>query len=42
MVCGKLPFGEDLDDPYAIYKQISAEKIQYPNYYYNKKGKALI
>ena len=22
MVCGKLPYGDDLEDPYAIYKQI--------------------
>jgi cGMP-dependent protein kinase len=42
MVCGKLPFGEDLDDPYFIYKEIKGDKIQYPPYYYNKKGKHLI
>jgi cGMP-dependent protein kinase len=42
MVCGKLPFGEDLDDPYFIYKEIKADKIQYPAYYYNRKGKSLI
>ena len=42
MVCGKLPFGQELDDPYMIYKEIMGQKIQYPNYYYNKKGKVLI
>ncbi len=42
MVCGRLPFGEDFDDPYLIYKEIMGQKIQYPSYYYSKKGKALI
>lgn len=42
MVCGKLPFGEDFDDPYLIYKEIMGQKIQYPKYYYSKRGKNLI
>lgn len=42
MVCGKLPFGEEYDDPYLIYKEIMNGKINYPNYYYNNRGKQLI
>jgi len=42
MVCGKLPFGEEYDDPYLIYKEITNGKINYPNYYYNNRGKQLI
>ena len=42
MVCGKLPFGEQYDDPYLIYKQIMNGKISYPSYYYNARGKQLI
>lgn len=22
MVCGKLPYGDDLEDPYTVYKEI--------------------
>jgi cGMP-dependent protein kinase len=42
MVCGKLPYGDELDDPYVIYKQIVKEKIQFPHYYNDHRGKTLI
>lgn len=33
-VCGMVPYGEDEDDPYNIYKVImQTNKIAYPNYY---------
>jgi cGMP-dependent protein kinase len=31
MICGVVPFGEDVDDPYEVYKIIMAgKKVQYP------------
>lgn len=42
MVCGKLPYGDDLEDPYTVYKEIMGEKIQYPKFYTSKQGKAFI
>ena len=31
-MCGKVPFGEDEDDPYFIYQEIITKKIKYPSY----------
>ena len=33
MVCGKLPYGDDIDDPYVIYKSIVKEKLNFPQFY---------
>jgi len=39
----KLPFGENLEDPYEIYKEIlEQKKLQFPNYFYDKNAKLLI
>ena len=42
MVCGRLPYGEDADDPYVIYKQIMKKKLTFPAFYKNEQGKNLI
>ena len=42
MVCGNLPYGEDLDDPYDIYKEIQKGDISFPKFYKDTKGKDLI
>ena len=30
--CGKLPFGEDYDDPMDIYRAVSQEELSFPNF----------
>jgi len=35
-ICGCLPFGNDEDEPYAIYEKILARKIQFTGYLNNK------
>ena len=30
--CGKLPFGEDYDDPMDIYRAVSQEELTFPNF----------
>ena len=42
MVCGKLPYGDDLEDPYDIYRLIIKSKLKFPAFYENEKGKNLI
>ena len=42
MVCGRLPYGDEVDDPYAIYKFIIKERLSFPNFYTNQKGKNLM
>ena len=34
-LCGCLPFGEDIEDPYKIYEEIKREnyKISFPSYF---------
>ena len=32
-VCGKLPFGERLTDPYAIYAEVMRNWIVFPKFY---------
>ncbi|CAG9323131.1 PKG_22 [Blepharisma stoltei] len=31
-LCGGVPFGEDLDDPYAIYEKVLERKLAYPSF----------
>ncbi|CAG9313369.1 PKG_10 [Blepharisma stoltei] len=31
-LCGGVPFGEDLDDPYAIYEKVLERKLSYPSF----------
>ena len=31
-ICGYVPFGDDTDNPYHIYQEITTTKLIYPNY----------
>ncbi len=33
MVCGKLPYGENVNDPVDIYKEIIKTKLKFPKYF---------
>ena len=35
--CGKLPFGEDYDDPLDIYQAVSKEELSFPNFVHDEK-----
>ena len=42
-VCGMVPFGEEEEDPYQIYKLIMrTQEIPYPHYYKDQLGKKFI
>lgn len=41
-MCGYLPFGEDIDDPYEIYHEITKIEIQFPNEFPDLLAKSLI
>jgi cGMP-dependent protein kinase len=41
-VCGYLPYGEELEDPFQIYESIIKTKISYPSFFKDKKTKAII
>ena len=35
--CGKLPFGEDYDDPMDVYRAVSKEDLEFPNFVHDEK-----
>ena len=35
--CGKLPFGEEYDDPMDIYRAVSKEELSFPNFVHDEK-----
>jgi len=35
--CGKLPFGEDLEDPMDIYRAVCKEELSFPNFVHDEK-----
>ena len=35
--CGKLPFGEEYDDPMDIYRAVSKEELTFPNFVHDEK-----
>ena len=35
--CGKLPFGEEYDDPMDIYQAVSKEELTFPNFVHDEK-----
>lgn len=42
-ICGYLPFGEDLDDPFEIYKiRMDNDYLLFPETVKNKKAKKMI
>jgi len=42
LMCGKVPFGEDYDDPYEIYEQVITTNLQFPVFLKDKKAKKLL
>jgi len=40
--CGKLPFGEDFDDPMDIYRAVCKEELSFPNFVHDEKFMALL
>ena len=40
--CGKLPFGEEYEDPMDIYRAVSKEELSFPNYVHDEKFMLLI
>lgn len=41
-LCGELPYGEDLDNPYDINKEIDRSPIVFPSFVKDKDAKKLI
>jgi len=41
-MCGKVPFGEDAEDPYDIYKEIIGNSVKYPSFMKDAKAKKLM
>lgn len=41
-ICGGLPFGEEAEDPFEIYKEIVKKAISYPAYMADKTAKSII
>jgi cGMP-dependent protein kinase len=38
-MCGLVPFGEDSEDPYEVYKLITSQSLLYPTYFNNQENK---
>ena len=41
-MCGMVPFGEDMDDPYEIYEFIIKKPLSFPSYFKDKKTQKFI
>jgi len=37
-MCGVVPFGEDVDDPYEIYELVIKKPVTFPTYFKDKKS----
>jgi cGMP-dependent protein kinase len=42
LMCGKVPFGEEAEDPYEIYKEILTSQVKYPSFVKDLKAKKLM
>ena len=40
--CGKLPFGEEYEDPLDIYRAVSKEELSFPNFIHDEKFMSLM
>ena len=40
--CGKLPFGEEYEDPMDIYRAVSKEELSFPNFVHDEKYMSLL
>ena len=38
-MCGYVPFGDDLEDPFAIYKIVMKGKLSFPDYFLDLENK---
>ena len=41
-VCGNLPFGDDMDDPYEIHNMVLSSELKYPGFFADEECKILI
>ena len=41
-MCGMVPFGEELEDPYEIYGEVLKKSLKFPNYVDDKKAKKVV
>lgn len=41
-ICGYVPFGEEVEDPYEIYEDILNKELNFPNYITDANAKAII
>ena len=39
---GKVPFGEDAEDPYEIYEEIIKKPILYPSFFKDRKARKVV
>lgn len=33
LMCGKVPFGEECEDPYEVYTLVQKQRLAYPHYF---------
>lgn len=38
-MCGKVPFGEECEDPYEVYTLVQKQKLTYPGYFQTPENK---
>lgn len=41
-MCGMVPFGEEIEDPYELYELIIKKNLTYPTYFKDKKSQKFI
>ena len=41
-MCGLVPFGEDSENPFEVYKLITSQNLMYPPYFKNRGAKKII
>lgn len=42
MLCGELPYGNNIDDPYEIFKDIYGSDLKFPKFFQDSAGRELI
>lgn len=40
-MCGLVPFGEELEDPYDVYQMIAVKQLEFPPYFMLRKNKVV-
>jgi len=41
-MCGSVPFGENLEDPFELYEEIIKNQIEFPDYFKDLEAKAFL